>query len=264
MYNNYINYLSKLDFNFIESLNFKSDNNYCGILEHVSYDLGLKYLILIEYEFPQLDFDVINEFVTLNDKYGNPIKYDYEIYEKELYCSPTSLRYIYHANLILNYYKKTGCKNIVEVGCGYGGLCLAIQFFSNRMGIKINNYNLIDFSEVGNLIKQYLSIHKSNIFSIITIHDCNTYGKNVRDDDLFFISNYCLTEIDTNSNNNYVTTLLPKTKNGFITWQNGGNGHAYPIESANKIINKNIINIEEEKPQTDSGIGFCKNYFVYF
>ena len=84
------------------------------------------------------------------------------------------------------------------------------------------------------------------------------------DTNLFFISNYCYTEIDKVHNDKYSLILLPKTINGFITWQNGGCGGIYPIEKTNNITKKNIVKIEEEKPQTDAGYGIHKNYFVYF
>jgi ABC-type protease/lipase transport system fused ATPase/permease subunit len=39
---------------------------------------------------------------------------------------------------------------------------------------------------------------------------------------------------------------------------------AYPIENSSAIIGKPMLNIIEEKPQTDSGHSIYKNYFVYF
>ena len=64
--------------------------------------------------------------------------------------------------------------------------------------------------------------------------------KNVKNENLFFISNYCYTEIDKIHNKNYSEILLPKTKSGFLVWQNGGNKGAYPVNEAEKIIKKNI------------------------
>jgi len=62
----------------------------------------------------------------------------------------------------------------------------------------------------------------------------------------------------------YSEKILSKTSNGFITWQNGGNKGAYPIESCSNITSKIIKNIEEEKPQTDTGYGIHKNYPAHF
>ena len=62
----------------------------------------------------------------------------------------------------------------------------------------------------------------------------------------------------------YSAKLLPRTTNGFITWQNGGNKGIYPIEKFSDITGKKSINIVEERPQTDAGYGIYKNYFTYF
>ena len=82
--------------------------------------------------------------------------------------------------------------------------------------------------------------------------------------DLFFISNYCYTEIEKEYNINYTNILLPKVNNGFIIWQNGGNNGGYPITNCDDIIRKKTKLVIEEKPQTDAGYDIFKNYFVYF
>lgn len=261
MYNSYINFLEN-EKNVIN--NFKSNKIYCDILEHVSENHGFSYLKLICSEFNNISFDNIKEFCAINDKYGNPKMFIYNYQDNVLMCSPTSLRYIYHSLLILEHYKNTSCENIVEVGCGYGGLCLAINYFSNVLNIKINKYNLVDLSNPCILIEEYLKLNKNNIYTEIRIHDSSTYGGNINDTKLFFISNYCYTEISKEHNKQYTNILLPKTKSGFITWQNGGNKGVYPVDNSSKIINKKIIKIIEEKPQTDAGYGIYMNYFVYF
>ena len=77
MYKSYLNYIRNIDLNNIKSINFKSNKKYTGILEHVSHELGLKYLNLIENEYSNIDFTNIIEFIKINDYYGNPIKYNY-------------------------------------------------------------------------------------------------------------------------------------------------------------------------------------------
>ena len=44
---------------------------------------------------------------------------------------------------------------------------------------------------------------------------------------------------------------------------NGGNKGSYPVKKS-EILNKNIVKVEEERPQTDAGYDIYKNYFVYF
>lgn len=264
MYNNYLNFLKQTESINIETLPFKSNNGYCGILEHVSTTHGENYLKLILEEFPNINTNKILNFCILNDKYGNPYKHKFNVNNFSILCSPTSLRYVYHSLLILKYIETTKCKNIVEVGCGYGGLCLSINYFINEFNIDIDTYNIIDMTEPINLIKKYLELHKENITTKIEYHDSLTYGKNIKDENIFFISNYCYTEISCEHNSNYTNNLITNVDNGFIVWQNGGNKGSYPVKNASEILNKNIVKVEEERPQTDAGYDIYKNYFVYF
>ena len=264
MYNNYLNFLDKNESVNIEILPFKSNNQYCGILEHVSIKHGTEYLELIFKEFPSINTAKIVNYCKLNDKYGDPNKYEINVNDFSIVCSPTSLRYIYHSLLILKYIETTDCKNIVEVGCGYGGLCLAINYFIDEFQVDIDTYNIVDITEPINLIQKYLGLHKENMTTKMEYHDSLTYGKNIKQENLFFISNYCYTEISCEYNSNYTDNLITNVDNGFIVWQNGGNKGSYPVKDARNILKKNIVEVEEERPQTDAGYDIYKNYFVYF
>lgn len=262
MYEEYIRYLRTIDYENFKNLEFKSDSAYQGILEHVSHELGVRYLGLIEKEYPSLVQNAL-DYISINDTYGSPKKYTFTLTNGfRLQCSPTSLRYVYHALVILDAYKKSGSKNIVEVGCGYGGLCLAINYFSKLVDVSIGTYNLVDMPEVCTLIKNYLALHST--VSTLKFHSCETYGANVFNTDLFFISNYCYTEIDLAKNKMYTSMLLPKAQHGFLIWQNGGNNGSYPVSQSSDILGKTVTHVEEEKPQTDAGYDRFYNYFVYF
>jgi len=259
MYNDYLNFLNTIDN--IESINFKSNEKYNAILEHVSYDSGKEYLTFIENEHSYISFQNILEFVNINDAYGVPNMEKFECNNgKILYCSPTSLRYVYHSLTILNYYKDLNIDSIVEVGCGYGGLFLAISYFSKLLNIKINNYHLIDFPDVCTLIKKYIKINENVIDNKINyfLHSCYDYKNTLLEKDLFLISNYCFTEISIENRNDYIENLFDKIKNGFIIWQT-----IFGLDiSYTGIIKKSIKQIIDEKPQTANLVQ--KNYFVYF
>jgi len=147
---------------------------------------------------------------------------------------------------------------MVEVGCGYGGLFLAICYFSKLFNIKIDHYCFIDLPQVSALIKNYLELHNESINIEYSIHSAYNYGADINQTDLFLISNYCFTEISSEYRNKYIETLFPKISNGFIIWQTIFN---CPIEDTSKI-NKTIEKVVEEIPQTASQER--KNYFVYF
>lgn len=245
-----------------KDLNFKSNKVYNSILEHVSYEQGTKYIYLIigivNEEFKEITFENINDYLLINDKYGNPKKETFNYNNTQIFCSPTSLRYILHSLLILKHAKSITNNKFVEVGCGYGGLFLAINHFSKILNIPIENYYFIDLPEICDLIKNYIELHKNDITINYSIHKANNYGLDINDTNLFFISNYCFTEINEINRNNYIKYLFPKILNGFITWQTIFN---LPINNVN-IIGKNIKHIEEEYPQTATISK--KNYYVYF
>ena len=270
-YGDYCNYLQSNN----TFADFKNNHQYCGILEHVSKELGDMYLSLIETEF-DIPFEYISGFVTINDTYGNPKKESFysNKYRIMLECSPTSLRYIYHALIILQYYQTVQLTEIVEIGCGYGGLCLAINYFADLLQVQIDKYHMIDLPDVCNLITHYLTKHESIVKIPFEMYESSTFGQGskgaqpltsseklsttIASDNLFLISNYCFTEIDHEYRNNYCMNLLPKVKHGFMVWQTC----FFPSLSTN-ILQKNDVKIEEERPQTCLHTNNV-NYFVYF
>jgi hypothetical protein len=241
--------------------NFKTNSIYNGILEHVSPELGESYIICItkfvNEHFPEITFKDINDYLLLNDKYGCPVKHNFIYTNTPIYCSPSSLRYVLQSLLILKHFKETGLNEIVEVGCGYGGLFLAINHFSKILNIKISNYYFIDLPEITGLIDKYVNLHKDILHIKFSKHLAYNYGLDINKTNLFFISNYCFTEIGNLHQRNYITYLFPKISHGFIIWQT----ICVPINNIN-MIGKAMTAIVEEYPQTANPID--KNYYVYF
>ena len=244
------------------TINFKNNKSYNSILEHVSYEHGESYISLIievvNKEFNEITFENIQDYLILNDKYGNPNKEIFLYNNVEINCSPTSLRYVLHAFIILKYLKDVNNRKIVEVGCGYGGLFLAINHFSKLLNIVIDKYYFVDLPEICNLITKYLEMHKNIIGINYSTYSAYNYGLDIHDNNLFFISNYCFTEIEEIHRCNYIKYLFQKILNGFIILQTVFN---VPIDSVN-IIDKNIKHVTEEYPQTATITN--KNYYVYF
>ncbi len=247
MYNKYQETIQKCIENKDLFNNFKNIHDYVEILEHVSFQLGIQYLVNIWNDF-HLDTPTVKEFCDKNDKIGNPVVFEYG---PELTCSPTSLRYIYHALLILNHIKSLNLENVnlVEVGCGYGGLCLAIDHFSKSMGVRIKSYSLIDLEEASALQKKYLSHHTLDFECFY--YKSNNYGEEVSNENTFLISNYCFSEIDLSHQKKYLDVLFPKCSHGFITWN---------LIDYYDIGKK--VTIEDERPQTD--MSKKANKFVKF
>lgn len=213
LYKSYEHYIEQI----IQSgslASFKSNPAYTEILEHVSPEYGFAYLTLIKEKF-QISEVLIQMFGVLNDSIGSPTKVSYS---ETLSISPTSLRYICHALLILEWMNTNGIKTprVVEVGCGYGGLICALNFFSSYAGIKIQDYICIDLDAPLRLQKLYLE--KVKVDFPVFFQSASTFGRDVEGNDLFLISNYCFSEIDPAFQDEYRKNLFPKCIHGFLTW----------------------------------------------
>lgn len=215
----------------VNDMDFKSNPDYCQVLEHVDQGFGYKYLNLIQQEFPD-SLDKLDSFIELNDKYGKSNKCTIDKY----YCSPTSLRYFYQALLILKYIEELEVNDIdiVEIGGGYGGLCLALYFLNKN----INSYTICDLLPVMKLQEMYL-----NTFNISLSNEIKQNS--------ILISCYGLSELDVYTRDRYIDALNTSIQHGFIVWNVPG----CDIEQ----ILKRKCTIVPERPMTRDG-----NVFVYY
>jgi hypothetical protein len=222
---------------------FKSNGDYTYVLEHVGQDHGNEYYRLIKSEF-SIEDDKIGDFCRLNDSFGNPTKYF--IPGCNIRVSPTSLRYIYHTCLILEHIRSLDLTdlNIVEVGAGYGGLALCMNFFGSD---RIRSYTCIDLPEALQLQELYLS--KFQMKFPVSFVPCSTFGSSMDSTNLFMISNYCFSEISDTNRAKYSEILIPKVQHGFIVW------NAIDVYD----FGKGSVRVVDERPLTDN-----KNKYVYF
>lgn len=208
IYHDFIGFVSTLQ----DASDFKSNPSFTYVLEHVSFSHGQDYLSLILSKTPYSQAD-IKAYCQKNDLHGGGEKYDYGF----MTTSPTNFRYIYHSFLILSHIRTTAYNGkIVELGCGYGGLCLAIDHFSKKMNVAIQDYYLVDLPEVGRLQSAYLGNHGLRFRT--HFHDAAEYGRDVPGAGLFLISNYCFSEILREHQDNYIKYLFPYVAHGFMVW----------------------------------------------
>ena len=228
-----------------KSWNFKHNPHYTPILEHVSSEEGLRYMKCLEKEFREVfisNFKYIYDTIKENDSYGQPNKFKYT---EEIECSPTNFRYIYHSFLILSHMKEK-CVNIVEIGGGYGGLCLYLYKLAPLFNITIQSYTIFDIEHVVDLQKKYLvqfniSIDAYTLNSSFTIKDNS-----------FLISNYAFSEISDSLQKTYIQKVVSKCNHGFLVWN-----HINLYEFTNHPTTSEI-----ERPTTSKTDH--KNIFVYF
>lgn len=185
-------------------LTFKQDINYTEILEHTDYIGGLNYLNHIKNK------NKISEIAAVIDKIGDPLKSTYQIPET-IECSPSVMRYIFHAENILE--NLPDFSHIVELGGGYGGLCVALHLLAPE---KILSYTIIDLKEVIQLQERYLKETLGD--NHVQFVDASTFGKDIPHYDIYLISNYCFSEISKELRYNYESILFPKVTHGFMAW----------------------------------------------
>ena len=224
---------------------FKRNPRYTMMLEHVSPKLGEQYLDSIV-RLHGLSREDILSFCRKNDSIGSPVLHSIG----GMQVSPSSLRYVRHALLALNHCIRIGnlSPSIVELGCGYGGLALAIDHYAPKFGINVASYTMIDLDAPISLQKLYMS--KQSCSFPLQFESASTYGSGVSGDDNFLISNYCFSEVAHDIQQKYLDTLFPKCANGFILWN-----HVKVYDIGKQV------QVEPEVPMTTES---NTNFHVYF
>jgi len=212
MYTSYTQYVEGIC-NRNDLSDFKNNTVYRKVLEHVSPEFGEEYFDAIT-AYTQLSLDDIRSFCSLNDSIGKPLTSNYS----GLSISPSNLRYIFQSTLILNHLRSLALPqiDIVEVGGGYGGLCLALHHFAEKYSVKINSYTIIDLTEPSRLQKLYLSMIAPSLK--VDFVDAATFGEGIPKTNMFLISNYCFSEIASDLQKEYIARLFPKVSHGFMAW----------------------------------------------
>lgn len=233
-----------------EEWNFKSNRDYKSILEHCDINTGKQYLNVIKDKFKffyDFNIDNLKHICELNDKYGSTNKYQIDDF---MNCSPSNLRYILHSLLILEDMKKYKLKNvdIIEIGGGYGGLCVFIIHIAPLYGITVNSYTIFDLLEASLLQKKYL-----NALNIEKINCCHLDKFDNLKNDSFLISNYAFSEISLELQKQYTEKVInPYTKYGFLAWN---------FISVYDFVENSIIEKEKEYPQTGRGSNYYVRYY---
>jgi putative sugar O-methyltransferase len=191
--------------------NFKSDTHFTDILEHTDVNFGKQYKELIKKEFNE-DPKNFMDIIAINDAIGNPVKYDFD----GITMSPSNLRYIYHALLIKSkceaWFPKKESLKIVEIGGGYGGLCLYIKNIFKGIAV---DYTIVDLPEPSNLQNKFLKeTGQSNARSIPGSQLATLQGEKF---DLV-ISNYCISEIGRENQEEYFNKLIVNCDKKFFIW----------------------------------------------
>ncbi len=221
--------------------NFKRNNSYRRILEHVNYEQGKEYIKIIQRDNPHF-IDEIEKF-KFNDIIGNPYKFDYP---QTGLISPTTLRYLKVASDLKKIFGNIG-QEIAEIGCGYGG-----QFLILDKIFTLNKYYIFDLAIVNKLIEKYIeSFVVTSSYKTLTLNEFD--GKKQFD---FVISNYAFSELPKLTQITYITKIILNSKKGYMTMNSGLDESAFQNNHLSLDEIKNYlpkVKIIKEEPYTHKG-----------
>lgn len=201
----YINACKKIFENDEDFLNFKSNEHYQIILEHVDQNLGMQYFEHIGRFGKDIFDEYFSKFIE-NDSIGNPNLYSYD----NKMISPTTLRYIKNTLDLADLCCEIEIEKVVEVGGGYGGLCKTISVLCD-----FDEYIHVDLPDVIKVQEKYLK-NFPDIFSKIKFNSCDKLN-NIDNVDLF-ISNYSLSELNIDTQMLYYDKIIKNSKMLYITY----------------------------------------------
>jgi hypothetical protein len=243
LYNSWFNACNRIVEN--RETSWKRDTDVYYMLEHVPGEYANVYLDLLLKN--GMSIETIQEYTDTVDTIGNANRHPFIRNNKTLLSSTTCLRYLYHAFDILENLQECFNRNIVptivEVGGGYGGLAVAINYVLQLKNIPdVLNYIIVDLTNVQKLQAYYTSNFQLNKIHLSFV-DSENYGKNINSSDIFIISNYCLAEMGESNRQKYKEGIFTNTSivGGYLQWNSG---------ASVDFLNRFKTQIKDEYPMT--------------
>jgi hypothetical protein len=214
---------------------FRSAKPIIMALDHVSLDLGQKYLQeILSFGRWREDF---TKTINRIDSFGDPKIFSFKPFGK---FSPTLLRYLKVYLDLKKYFGSIESFHISEIGVGFGGQASLINLLDSS-----KQYNLFDIPPVLQLSEKFIG--KNQVQGNFGFFD----GRNptaVNSD--LVISNYAISEINPFVQKLYLENVVLNSPRGYITWNSlseerlGG----YSLEKfADRLPNYQIV---DERPQS--------------
>lgn len=141
-----------------------------------------------------------------NDNVGQPTIHDFE----EVSTSMGTLIYSWKSMLIKNFLNGVPQKRIVEIGGGYGGMCVTMHTL-----VGFDEYVIVDLPDVVALCKKYLE-HFPDIYDKVKFVSCDDLTT-ITDID-FLIADSSLAECDEETQLSYYNKLVQHSTRGYIIY----------------------------------------------
>lgn len=221
---------------------WKRDRDVYGMLEHLPGEYANVYLDLtLQRGIPA---SAIQKYTSLVDSIGKAGTSAYVRGNDIIDSSTTCLRYLYHAVEIVDLLvSHSTIPSIVEIGGGYGGLAVAVDFILTFRKIQGPvQYTILDLPGPNKLQKYYTDHFTLNSIRV-NVENGESYGTDLDLPSVFIVSNYCIAEMGDENRNKYIQTFFtkPSIVGGYMQW----NSEA-PINLPHTFSTK----IEDEHPQT--------------
>lgn len=186
---------------------FRRLPGYTRILEHVSQEQGQAYLDEIRRLAPAALRDPT--WFTENDKYGNPIRFDYK---NVGLVSPTTLRYVKVAVELQSMFGlRMNDARVIEIGGGYGGQARILKTLFPAV-----QYTIFDLPESLALANVYLKKYDVEVDLIDGLRYARPDTSIGLPGDIF-LSNYALTECSPDVMALYIKHVALNCSHGYIT-----------------------------------------------
>ena len=197
---------------------FRRSYIYTEILEHVTENQGGQYLECIIKKMGQ---NALQE-ISYVDDVGKPCLFFYQKYGS---WSPTTLRYVKVMLDLIENFGPLFNLDILEVGGGYGGQCNIIKHFFQDV-----KYSIYDLPEPLMLTEKFLNCfdRSANL--------CNALEEIKESECDIFISNYALSELNQEIQDEYLDKIIPNSNHGYITYNRFDN--SYPVEEFYQKLQK--------------------------
>jgi hypothetical protein len=216
---------------------FRNHPDYTWVLEHVTEELGWRYLEAFRHD--QVVLDHIRSNASANDR-GGPEVFDFGFSAP---VSPTLLRYGKVAADLRQHFGPLDGMSIVEVGIGYGGQHQVLCGVS-----RISNYVMIDLPEVLELAVKWISAYPSSD-ELHLVNGLSPIRTIAAPADLF-LSNYAFSEIERPLQELILADWVAASARGYVTYNHvGGSRDIMSAEEfARRVPGADII---DEVPQTN-------------
>lgn len=229
---NYINTIKLFINNEQEFNNFRQKLGSTGILEGDA-NCGELWLNMILNKFGG---NILKEKLPLfkrNDIYGNPIIKNYGEYGN---VCPFTFLYIWQGLNAINKFKTTKFDKIVEIGTGYGALCIIIDSLC-----EYKEYVMVDLPDVIELNRKYLS-NFPEIYKKVTFIPCNNLNEITNVD--LFLSFAAISECNTETQLEYFNKIIKNAKYAYLSY-NRNNPEFFNVVSSLFTINNEDIGITD-------------------